>query len=106
MSQALDAVNALVRQQPVPLPDGALAVPVPPPRHPHCPPSSARRSARPAGRRCIRRSGPCTARAGRPRPLPQQVGLSLRTVQRDLRTATFAGRRRRSDRGDSVPQPL
>ena len=30
-SQALDAVNATVRQQPVPLPDGAMAVPVPPP---------------------------------------------------------------------------
>jgi len=30
------------------------------------------------------------------------VGLSLRTVQRDLRTATFAGRKRRSDAGDSL----
>jgi transposase len=29
-SQALDAVNMLMYQQPVPLPDGALAVPVPP----------------------------------------------------------------------------
>src|SRR4029453_16269876 len=29
-SQALDAVNVLVHQQPVPLPDGAMAVPVPP----------------------------------------------------------------------------
>ena len=37
--------------------------------------------------------------------IAQQVGLSLRTVQRDLRSATFAGRKRRSDRGDSVLNP-
>ena len=72
-SQALDAVNALERQQPVPLPDGALAVPVPPHDLPR-PRSSARRSARHAGRRCIRRSGPCTAKAGRPRPLRSRSG--------------------------------
>ena len=29
--QVLDAVNEARRQQPVPLPDGAVAVPVPPP---------------------------------------------------------------------------
>src|SRR5882672_2005336 len=33
-STALDAVNAAVRQQPVPLPDGTVAVPVPPPATP------------------------------------------------------------------------
>ena len=37
--------------------------------------------------------------------IAQQVGLSLRTVQRDLRTATFAGRKRRSDLGESVLNP-
>src|SRR5262249_16641230 len=37
--------------------------------------------------------------------IAQHVGLSLRTVQRDLRSATFAGRKRRSDRGDSVLNP-
>jgi transposase len=37
--------------------------------------------------------------------IAQQVGLSLRTVQRDLRTATFAGRRRRSDLGESGLNP-
>jgi transposase len=31
--------------------------------------------------------------------------MSLRTVQRDLRSATFTGRKRRSDRGDSVLNP-
>jgi transposase len=37
--------------------------------------------------------------------IAQHVGLSLRTVQRDLRSATFAGRKRRSDRGESVLNP-
>ena len=37
--------------------------------------------------------------------MAQHIGLSLRTVQRDLRTATFAGRRRRSDRGASGLNP-
>jgi transposase len=37
--------------------------------------------------------------------IAQQVGLGLRTVQRDLRSTTFAGRRRRSDLGDSGLNP-
>src|SRR5207237_10929061 len=37
--------------------------------------------------------------------IAQQVGLGLRTVQRDLRSTTFAGRKRRSDLGDSVLTP-
>jgi transposase len=37
--------------------------------------------------------------------IAQQVGLSLRTVQRDLRSVTFAGRKRRSDLGDSGLTP-
>jgi transposase len=37
--------------------------------------------------------------------IAQQVGLSLRTVQRDLRTATLAGRRRRRDCGESGLTP-
>jgi len=37
--------------------------------------------------------------------IAQQVGLGLRTVQRDLRSTTFAGRKRRSDLGDSVLNP-
>jgi transposase len=37
--------------------------------------------------------------------IAQHVGLSLRTGQRDLRTSTFAGRRRRSDLGDSGLNP-
>jgi hypothetical protein len=69
-SQALDAVNVLVHQQPVPLPDGTMAVPVPP----HAIPLPAQCSAKPAGKRCIRRSGPCTATAGRPGLLPSTLG--------------------------------
>ena len=65
-SQAVDAVNGLMHQQPVLLPDGALAVPVPP-RTSRSLRSSAPCSARLAGRRCIRRSGPCTTRGGQPR---------------------------------------
>ena len=37
--------------------------------------------------------------------IAQHVGLSLRTVQRDLRTSTIAGLRRRSDLGDSGLNP-
>ena len=90
--QALDAVNALMRQQPVLLPDGASRGARAPTRQ--TPPARAAArggSARPAGRHCICRSGPCTARAGRPRPSPQQVGLRLRTVERDLRSTTLCG---------------
>src|SRR5262249_38085957 len=51
--RALQAVNAAMRQQPVPLLDGTVAVAVP-----------ARPSAPSAGRRAITRRGPCIARAG------------------------------------------
>jgi transposase len=103
-SQALDAVNALVHQQPVPLPDGALAVPVPP----HDIPLSAQQRAaqRQARRQTLHTQVWTLHRQGWTAPaIAQQVGVSLRTVQRDLRTATFAGRPRRSDRGESVLNP-
>jgi transposase len=47
-SKALDAVNAAGRQQPVPLPDGAVAVPVPPLP---TPPREEQRAAQRAARR-------------------------------------------------------
>jgi transposase len=104
-SQALDAVNALVHQQPVPLPDGTLAVPVPPlddlPR-----PAQQRAVQRQAHRQALHAQVWALHRQGWTAPaIAQQVGLSLRTVQRDLQSATFAGRRRRSDLGDSVLNP-
>jgi transposase len=37
--------------------------------------------------------------------IAQHLGMSLRTVQRDLQRATFTGRKQRSDRGDSVLNP-
>ena len=37
--------------------------------------------------------------------MAHHVGLSLRTVQRDLRTTVFLGRKRRRDRGDSLLNP-
>jgi transposase len=37
--------------------------------------------------------------------IAQHVGMSLRTVQRDLQSATFTGRKRRSDHGESVLNP-
>jgi len=50
-SQALDAVNETLRQQPVPLPDGALPVPVPPPDTP--PPAQQRTAQRQARRQTL-----------------------------------------------------
>ena len=103
--KTLDAVNALGRQQPVPLSDGAVAVPVPPPPE-TSPPAPQRAPQRQARRQCLSAqvwtwhhqgwTGAASA---------QHVGLSLRTVQRDLRTATCAGRKRRSDAGDSLLSP-
>src|SRR5262249_37276903 len=49
--QALTAVNTAMRQQPVPLPDGTLAVPVPPPP---APPAEQARAAQRAARRQAR----------------------------------------------------
>ena len=100
-SHALDAVNEAVRQQPVPLPEGAMAVPVPP--HDIPLPAQQRAAQRQAHRQGLHQQVWALHRQGWTAPaIAQQVGLSLRTVQRDLRTAAFAGRKRRSDLGDSV----
>jgi transposase len=99
--KALDAVNETVRQQPVPLPEGAMAIPVPP--HDIPLPAQQRAAQRQARRQGLHQQVWALHRQGWTAPaIAQQVGLSLRTVQRDLRTATFAGRKRRSDLGDSV----
>jgi transposase len=103
-SQALDAVNALGHQQAVPLSDGAMAVPVPP--HNISLPAQQRAAQRQAHRQALHTQIWALHRQGWTAPaIAQQVGLSLRTVQRDLRTATFAGRRRRSDLGESGLNP-
>jgi transposase len=91
--KALDAVNALGRQQPVP-PHDILR------------PAQQRAVQRQARRQALHAQVWALHRQGWTAPaIAQQVGLSLRTVQRDLRTATFAGRRRRSDLGESVLNP-
>ena len=103
-SQALEAVNALVHQQPVPLSDGALAVPVP--LHNLPLPAQQRAAPRQTRRQALHTQVWTLHRQGWTAPaIAQQVGLSLRTVQRDLRTVTFAGRRRRSDLGESGLNP-
>jgi transposase len=103
--QALEAVNTLMRQQPVRLPDGAVAVPVPPPVE-MLTPAQQRAGQRQARRQALHQQVWALHRQGWTAPaIVQQVGLSLRTVQRDLRTATFAGRKRRSDLGDSMLNP-
>jgi transposase len=103
-SHVLDAVNETMRQQPVPLPDGTMAVPVPP--HDLPLPAQQRAAHRQARRQALHTQVWALHRQGWTAPaIAQQVGVSLRTVQRDLRSATFAGRKRRSDLGDSVLNP-
>jgi transposase len=103
--QAFDAVNALERQQPVLLPDGVVAVPVPPPAETPTP-AQQRAAQRQARRQALHTQVWTLHQQGwTGAAIAQHVGLSLRTVQRDLRTATFAGRKRRSDAGDSLLNP-
>jgi transposase len=103
-SHVLDAVNETLRQQPVPLSDGAIAVPVPP--HDIPLPVQQRAAQRQARRQALHQQAWALHHQGWTAPaIAQQVGLSLRTVQRDLRTAAFGGRKRRSDHGDSVLNP-
>src|SRR6266481_7442177 len=102
---ALEAVNTLMRQQPVLLPEGAIAVPVPPPVETPTP-AQQRAGQRQARRQALHTQVWALHHQGWTAPaIAQHVGLSLRTVQRDLRSATCAGRKRRSDRGDSVLNP-
>ena len=103
--QAFDAVNALERQQPVVLPDGVVAVPVPSPAEP---PTLAQQRAvqRQARRQALHTQIWTLHQQGwTGAAIAQHVGLSPRTVQRDLRTATCAGRKRRSDAGASLLNP-
>jgi transposase len=102
--QCLDAVDATLRQQPMPLPTGEAAVPeaLPEPS----PLLQQRATQRQARRRRLHEQVWTLHRQGWPvRAIARHLGLSARTVQRDLQTATFAGRKRRSDCGQSMLDP-
>ena len=103
-SHVLDAVNETICSLPVPLPNGALAVPVPP--HAISLSAQQRAAERQARRQALHQQVWALHHQGWTAPaIAQQVGLGLRTVQRDLRSTTFAGRKRRSDLGESVLNP-
>jgi len=102
--KCLDAVNAMLRQQPVPLPSGEAAVPVALPAP--SPLLQQRAAQRQARRQLVYEQVWTLHRQGwTGRAIARHLGLSARTVQRDLQTATFAGRKRRSDCGQSVLDP-
>jgi transposase len=101
---ALHAVNVAMHQQPVPLPDGTVAVPVP---LPATPPRAEQQAAQRAARRQAfydevwtwhRQGWPVAAIAA-------QVGRDRRTIQRYLRMPTWPGRPHRSTYGRSVLHP-
>jgi transposase len=96
--KTLDAVNTTLRPQPVPLSPGVLAVAVPPPAIPL--PVQQRAAERHARRQALHQQVWALHRQGWTVPaIAQHLEMSLRTVQRDLQCATFAGRKRRCDRG-------
>ena len=102
--QALESVNALERQQPVALPAEAVAVPVPARDIPLL--AQQRAAQRQAHRQALHTQVWALHRQGwTATAIAQQVGLSLRTVQRDLCNTIFAGRQRRSDLGESILNP-
>jgi transposase len=102
--QALDAVNAALRRQPIALMDGTMAVPVPSPAPPTPaqPRAAQRQECRP---RVYEQVWALHHQGWTVFALAQHIGISPRTVQRDLQTATFPGRKRRSDCGPSLLNP-
>ena len=102
--RALQAVNAAIRQQPVPLPDGTVAVAVPPPP---TPPAEEARAAQRAVRRQARydeawtlhRQGWSTA------AIAVQVGCSRRTIERYLQMPTWPVPQHRRHYGRSILNP-
>jgi transposase len=102
--QALDAVNEAMRQQPVPLPDGTGAAPVPPPATPA--PVQQQAAQRAARRQALYEQVWTLHRAGWTVPaIAAQVGLGRRTIFRYLHTPTCPGRQHRSTYGRSLLTP-
>ncbi len=103
-SPALDAVNATGRQQPVSLPDGTSAVPVPPPPTP--PAEQARAAQRAARRQAIYDAVWTLHRQGwSVRAIAGQVGRSSRTIKRYLQAPTWPVRQHRRHYGRSILNP-
>jgi transposase len=101
---ALNAVNAARRQQPVLLPDGRLAVPVPPPPIPARAEQQATQRA--AQRQALYEQVWALHRQGwTVVAIAAQVGRSCRTIERYLRRPTWPGRQHRSHYGRSVLNP-
>jgi transposase len=103
-SPALDAVDAAVRQLPVPLPDGTVAVPVPPPPIParaeqQAAQRAANRQARYEQVWTLHRQGWTTA------AIATQVGRSCRTIERYLQMPTWPVRQHRRHYGRSILNP-
>jgi transposase len=101
---ALDVVNAAARQQPVPLPDGTLAVPGPPP------PTPRREQERADQRAAARQATYETVRTLRHQgwtvpAIAAHVGRSRRTVERYLCLPTWPRRQHRRHYGRSVLNP-
>jgi transposase len=102
--KTLDAVNAALHQQPVPLPIGGSAVSVGP--SPTVTPAQQRAAQRQDRRQSVYEQIWALHRQGwTVVAIAQHLGLSLRTVQRDLRATTFPGRKQRSDCGRSLLDP-
>jgi transposase len=102
--QALEAVNAAVRQQPIPQPDGTVAVPVPPPPPPRR--EQERAAQRAAGRQATYETVWTLRHQGWSVPaIAAQVGRSCRTVERYLCLPTWPVQQHRRHYGRSVLNP-
>jgi transposase len=101
---ALDAVNAAMRQQPVSLPDGTVAVPVPPPATP--PRAQQQAAQRAAQRQATYDAVWALHRQGWTVPaIAAQVGHSRHTIERYLRLPAWPMPQHRSTYGRSVLNP-
>jgi transposase len=101
---ALEAVNAALRQAPVAQSDGTVALPVPPPPLPR----TARELAhqRQARRLALHQQIWALHQQGWPGwAIAQQLGIGKNTVYRYLRMETLPERKRRTDRGRSILTP-
>jgi transposase len=101
--QALTAVTEALSQAAVTLPDGTVAVPVPPPSPPHTAQELAHQ--RRAQRLALHQQNGALHRQGWPGPaIATPLGIGKNPVFRSLRTPTFPERKPRRDRGRQCAQ--